>query len=207
MLGSGVPGEDTILTWDDPQPLEDIQYIGLSAWDKHVSYRQITLGPALPPNIIRQQQKLQQQQQSGPPSGICEPSRVQSLAVLCCEQLTKHVKPVHVCPGLVLAEVLTPVADLIKPALMDVLIASLAQILQNHSRAFCTLGEETIQDLLSSDLQVRDLNWTHVHGKQPCQHSWQLALNSRPYGTAMLHMHWTQLGCCDRCLESRSFWR
>ena len=158
MVGSGVPGEDMILTWEDPQPLEDIQYIGLSAWDKHVTYRHITLSPAVVPNTIRQQQQLQQQQQqSSPSTNTSEPSRVQSLAVLCCDQLTKHVKPVHVCPGLVLAEFLTPVADLIKPALMDVLVASLAQILQNHSRAFCTLGEETIQDLLSSDLQARDL--------------------------------------------------
>ncbi|KAK9833216.1 hypothetical protein WJX74_010670 [Apatococcus lobatus] len=149
MVGSGAPGEDVILAWEDPQPLDDIQYIGLSAWDKHVSYRHITLGPALLPNIIKQHQ-----QQGNPSAMASEPSRVQSLAVLCCEQLTKDVKPVHVCPGLVLAEVLSPVADLIKPALMHVLIASLAQVLQNHSRAFCSLGEETVQDLLSSDLQA-----------------------------------------------------
>ena len=151
-VGSGVPGEGTILKWEDPQPLDDIQYIGLSAWDKHVSYRHITLGPALLADIIKQQQ--QQQVQGNSSDAASAPSRVQSLAVLCCEQLTVNVKPVHVCPGLVVAEALSPVADLIKPALMNVLIASLAQVIQNHSRAFCGLGEETIQDLLSSDLQV-----------------------------------------------------
>ena len=64
MVGSGAPGEGFILTWEDPQPLEDIQYIGLSAWDKHVSYRRITLSPAVSTSLILQQQQHQQGQVS-----------------------------------------------------------------------------------------------------------------------------------------------
>ncbi len=85
---------------------------------------------------------------------VSEPSRVASLALMCCEVLTATARPRNVCQGLALAEVLSPVADLIKPQLMRVLIASLAQVVQKHAHAFCYLGEETIQDLLSSNLQV-----------------------------------------------------
>ncbi len=163
MLGSGPPGEGLIMTWQDAEPLADIQYIGLSAWDKHVSYRHIQLHPTLSSSILADYQQQQQQQQGRIPSyngkpwqadSDSESSRVPKLALLCCEHLKAIARPSNVCQGLALAEVLSPVADLIRPALMTVLITSLAQVVQDQAVAFCHLGEETIQDLLSSNLQV-----------------------------------------------------
>lgn len=47
-VGAGPPGTGPWHTWTDPDPLKDIQYVGLSAWDRHVSYRDIRMEDALP---------------------------------------------------------------------------------------------------------------------------------------------------------------
>lgn len=54
-VGTGPVGSSLSYVWQDPEPpVADIQHIGLSCWDKHVSYRNVQLLPALP------QQQLQE---------------------------------------------------------------------------------------------------------------------------------------------------
>jgi len=65
-------GSNLSFVWHDPQsPIPDIQHIGLSCWDKHVSYRNVQLLPPLPPPELQvlelqaaQQQAAQQQAQA-----------------------------------------------------------------------------------------------------------------------------------------------
>lgn len=48
-IGTGPVGSSLSYIWQDPEvPIADIQHIGLSCWDKHVSYRNVQLLPALP---------------------------------------------------------------------------------------------------------------------------------------------------------------
>lgn len=47
-MGAGAPGSAPWHTWTDPEPLKDIQHVGLSAWDRHVAYKDIKMHAALP---------------------------------------------------------------------------------------------------------------------------------------------------------------
>jgi hypothetical protein len=54
-VGTGPVGSNLSYIWQDPEPaIPDIQHVGLSCWDKHVSYRNVQLLPPLP------QQQLQE---------------------------------------------------------------------------------------------------------------------------------------------------
>lgn len=65
-VGTGPVGSSLSYVWQDAEPaIADIQHIGLSCWDRHVSYRDVQLLPALPPAQLQAlQMQLQQQQQA-----------------------------------------------------------------------------------------------------------------------------------------------
>eukprot|EP00897_Mesotaenium_endlicherianum_P002693 jgi/Mesen1/2451/ME000158S01649 len=46
-VGRGEPGTNIAANWKDPEPNTNIQYVGLSSWDKHVGYRSIKVLPTL----------------------------------------------------------------------------------------------------------------------------------------------------------------
>lgn len=46
------PNKNILFQWLDPDPNRNVQYVGLSSWDKHVGYRNISLMPAAPQNSI-----------------------------------------------------------------------------------------------------------------------------------------------------------
>ena len=63
-VGTGPPGSSLSFTWHDSEPpIADIQHVGLSCWDKQVSYRNVQLLPELPPARLQElQDELQQRQ-------------------------------------------------------------------------------------------------------------------------------------------------
>ena len=71
-VGSGsFPGTNIAYQWEDSgPPLPSIQHLGLSCWDKHVSYRNVALQAALPTEALKQQWQREQQQQRE--QGACE---------------------------------------------------------------------------------------------------------------------------------------
>lgn len=38
-VGVGEPSSDFLYSWTDPSPLKGIEHVGLSSWDRHISYR------------------------------------------------------------------------------------------------------------------------------------------------------------------------
>ncbi|CAN6172082.1 unnamed protein product [Urochloa humidicola] len=46
------PNTNLLFQWLDPDPNPNVQYVGLSSWDKHVGYRNISILPAAPQNSI-----------------------------------------------------------------------------------------------------------------------------------------------------------
>ncbi|XP_006664953.1 BTB/POZ domain-containing protein At2g30600 [Oryza brachyantha] len=46
------PNKNILFQWLDPDPNQNVQYVGLSSWDKHVGYRNISLMPSAPQNSI-----------------------------------------------------------------------------------------------------------------------------------------------------------
>lgn len=54
-IGTGPVGSNLSYIWQDPQPaIPDIQHVGLSCWDKHVSYRNVQLLPPLPQHQLQE---------------------------------------------------------------------------------------------------------------------------------------------------------
>ncbi|VAH68984.1 unnamed protein product [Triticum turgidum subsp. durum] len=47
------PNNNVLFQWLDPDPNRNVQYVGLSSWDKHVGYRNISVLPSAPQNSIR----------------------------------------------------------------------------------------------------------------------------------------------------------
>lgn len=64
-IGTGPAGSSISFQWRDPDSaITDIRHIGLSSWDKHVSYRSVNILPPLPPQKLQEQlTTLQEQQQ------------------------------------------------------------------------------------------------------------------------------------------------
>ncbi|CAN6202880.1 unnamed protein product [Urochloa humidicola] len=46
------PNTNLLFQWLDPDPNPNVRYVGLSSWDKHVGYRNISILPAAPQNTI-----------------------------------------------------------------------------------------------------------------------------------------------------------
>lgn len=46
------PNNNLLFHWLDPDPNRNVQYVGLSSWDKHVGYRNISVLPSAPRNSI-----------------------------------------------------------------------------------------------------------------------------------------------------------
>lgn len=52
-IGEGMhPNKNILFQWLDPDPNRNVQYVGLSSWDKHVGYRNISVLPSAPQNSI-----------------------------------------------------------------------------------------------------------------------------------------------------------
>lgn len=48
-IGEGMhPNKNILFQWLDPDPNRNVQYVGLSSWDKHVGYRNISVLPSAP---------------------------------------------------------------------------------------------------------------------------------------------------------------
>lgn len=47
-VGSGEPGQGTVLTWQDPYPNTKVAVVGLSSWNSRVEYRNIVVGVDIP---------------------------------------------------------------------------------------------------------------------------------------------------------------
>jgi hypothetical protein len=53
IIGQGKhPNTNLLFQWLDPDPNLNVQYVGLSSWDKHVGYRNISILPSAPHNSI-----------------------------------------------------------------------------------------------------------------------------------------------------------
>ncbi len=46
-IGQGEPGQNPFLSWQDPYPIKNLRYIGLSSWNAPVSVRNITISEGL----------------------------------------------------------------------------------------------------------------------------------------------------------------
>jgi hypothetical protein len=103
-------------------PFADVYPAGLSAWDKHVGYRNLRMHPALaqlPPSPALKQHHIeglsanQQPQQGLPgPAPLAQHGKALPSLLECCQAaLLQSFSPLGVCDLLQVADCLSPVAD------------------------------------------------------------------------------------------------
>ncbi|GFR52255.1 hypothetical protein Agub_g14789, partial [Astrephomene gubernaculifera] len=106
-IGHGDPGEGICHQWCDAHEIPGIQHIGLSCWDRHVSYRSMSLHPPLDFTRLQQQQQHSQLGLSGGCS-ITGASAVPPLFDATCSAIMAATTPANVCRTLHVAELLLP---------------------------------------------------------------------------------------------------
>ncbi|KXZ51612.1 hypothetical protein GPECTOR_12g576 [Gonium pectorale] len=106
-VGHGEPGEGVCHQWHDAQEIPGIQHVGLSCWDRHVSYRAIALRPPL------DHARLRRELAAGAAGGAdgaaaAAPSAVPCLFDATCAAIMAATTPANVCRTLHVAELLLP---------------------------------------------------------------------------------------------------
>ncbi|KAG2483203.1 hypothetical protein HYH03_017937 [Edaphochlamys debaryana] len=100
-VGHGEPGAESVCyQWRDTQEIPGIQHIGLSCWDRHVSYRSIVLRPSLDFTRLQQQQAAEQLRGAA--------SAVPPLFDTVTSAIMAATTPANVCRALHVAELLLP---------------------------------------------------------------------------------------------------
>ncbi|KAL4859062.1 BTB/POZ domain-containing protein [Chlorella vulgaris] len=160
-VGAGEPGEGLCYSWTDPEPIPSIRFAGLSAWDKHVGYRNLRMHPALaqlPPSPALEQHHIEgpsahQQPQQGLP-GDAPPAQhgkaPPSLLECCQAALLRSFSPSGVCDLLQVADCLSPVADGLRSQAIEFAAAQLSAVVTEDLLGFCSLSTATLEEILCS---------------------------------------------------------
>ncbi len=136
-IGAGTPSAPLGMhRWVDPQPLQDLCFVGLSSWDKHVAYRNIKVGPCL----------AQVQQCMAPPPVHDTCPTLASIAIDC---LVAHLAPDNVVPLLLLADLPLYDAERLRSAAIAYLAAHVEHVLQHVPHHLCKLSMVHMEQLLS----------------------------------------------------------
>lgn len=135
-IGAGTPSAPLGMhRWVDPQPLQDLCFVGLSSWDKHVAYRNITVGPCLA--------ELQQRMAPAPVHDACP-----TLASLAADCLIAHLAPDNVVPLLLLADLPLYDAERLRIAAIAYLAAHVEHVLRSVPHHLCRLSVVHMEQLL-----------------------------------------------------------
>ena len=142
-VGSGEPCAGTARSsWIDPRPIPDIRFVGLSAWDKHVGYRNIRVQPPV-------DFEAPQPQPNGAPA-----DPLPTLVELCCRQLLEMLSPTSVCAILASADAIEPVVDGLRAHAVEFAARRFADVLQTDRRGFEALARDSVADILRSEALV-----------------------------------------------------
>lgn len=167
-LGVGPPGSNVVYQWRDPGPpasIPAIQHIGLSCWDKHVSYRNVQLLPPVDLEALQAALWLQAARGFGgggadsssggeaAAAGYWPPSLFDTAAAA----LTAALSPASVCDVLQVAELLLPATADLYAECLDRLAAQLQQVLGSCSQELCQLSASALADVLQEPSLVSDI--------------------------------------------------
>jgi hypothetical protein len=149
-VGCGAPGDGgECHRWIDPDPIPNIRFVGLSAWDKHVGYRNIQLLPALRPSAGR----------SWAPS-LSSPSAADgggvpgTLVETCCDSLLRSLSFYNVCAILDVADALAPIIDGLRAQAVDFAARSILQLGEEDPEGLSGLSAQSMGDIVRSECLV-----------------------------------------------------
>lgn len=135
-VGSGDPKPSHAhYTWKDPDPIEGIRFIGLSAWDTHVAYKSVIMHPAL--NL------------SDAGSTNRKNNCPWSLLSCAISATLSSLTPSTVCAVLQVVDCLAPVLDgSLRPSAIDLAALHFEYLPSIDPRGFCSLSSHTVEDIL-----------------------------------------------------------
>lgn len=136
-VGTGLPGTNISHTWQDPEaPIPCIQHVGLSCWDKHVSYRNVMVLPALNHHQLC---RGSSQEQPGVPSLLHH-----------CQQMLKSCTSSSlVCVVAMVAELLLPTTESLYAHCVDHLADHFSSVYQDHKSSLGCASPTLLVHLLS----------------------------------------------------------
>lgn len=158
-VGTGEPGDNLCYTWTDPDPIPNIHYAGLSAWDKHVGYRNLCMHPALallPRSPSPKQQRAagagqQQPWELWPEEAQTPPSASPPSLLDCCQAaLLRGLTPLSVCDLLQVADCLSPVADRLRSHAVEYAAQHFSAVAAQDLAGLCSLSTACLSEILCS---------------------------------------------------------
>lgn len=137
-VGTGEPDPSTTCCrWTDTEPIPNIQFVGLSAWDKHVGYRNIKLHPAV---------DFSSNAPTKTPPGSAE--TLPTLVELCCVEALQSMSCHTVCTVLAVADAIAPVVDGLRARAIESAARMLPDILREDPEGFKGLTVASLADIL-----------------------------------------------------------
>jgi hypothetical protein len=149
-VGGGEPSASTARhSWTDPDPIPDIRFAGLSAWDKHVGYRNIRVQPA----VDFSQQPAPAAAAAAAAAGAA-PGPAPTLVELCCREALRTLSTGSVCAVLDAADAIAPVIDGLRAHAVEFAARHLVDVRADHPAGFCALSADSMTDILRSQSLV-----------------------------------------------------
>ncbi|PNH11217.1 BTB/POZ domain-containing protein [Tetrabaena socialis] len=137
-VGHGEPGQSVCHQWRDVQEIPGIQHIGLSCWDRHVSYRNIALAPPLDFTLLQRAQA----------AGAAELGALPSLFSTTCSAITAATTPANVCAALHVAELLLPTTQKLYRHCLDYIARHFETVVAEHGQQLLGVSPAAMSDLV-----------------------------------------------------------
>lgn len=130
-VGRGDPSERYQYKYTDPNPLSGIQFVGLSAWDKHCTFRNVRVEPTVPWLAIDHE--------------------VPSLANISLRSLLDHLNIESACQALlVLDSMELPNLEKLRKKAVTLLAQEFTTVVNECRQVFCQLSGHALSSLLKS---------------------------------------------------------
>ena len=166
-VGSGRRGSGPVHRWQDSQPLPALNYVGLAAWDKYNSFRNISVHPCITPSlrlstelvqpsprllmlarfVLTAFHSLDSQLMLAQVATVRSDNRP-SLTELCAETVLDNLCPNSICSCLLLIGSLGSAMEQLHLQLLNFLAHNLVSVVTVDTAGFTTLPCSTIQQLL-----------------------------------------------------------
>lgn len=135
-VGAGAPGGSVAYRWADPEPcIPSLHAVGLSCWDRHVTYRNIRMLPPVDFEALARQAR--------------QPQAIPTLLDITMASAMQHACAASICVVLDIATFLLPNTLLLYNHAVEYVARQLEQVLLQGFQAFCRLPAEALADVLA----------------------------------------------------------
>ena len=132
-IGIGEPApENLCCQWEDRVPIKNIRCIGLSAWDKHVAYRDVRLHPSI--DFHRNKADIFRDEIIAPSFAPLQP--IPSLSMISSRCLRENLSTTSVCAILEFVSCIRPIADKLRVHALNYLVHNFSTVVFDDPLGF-----------------------------------------------------------------------